>query len=163
MVRIPRGGATDHGDVLEAIRLQGDRHVDALKQLVAVQAEARHAQEDDSKVGEGTMNSLRGASRWLVYLGRGCDTFDVAICEGLLGRDLHDGLKRAGDAARTLLTQAGFPVPISNRVAFGLAACAWGGRDADHAPDWSMTAADFPWCTEETLSLIHISEPTRPY
>ena len=60
-------------------------------------------------------------------LGAGGDTFHVGLGPALLGRELFDGLRRAGDAARTLLTQIGFPVPISNRVAYGLAAGTWGG------------------------------------
>ena len=86
-----------------------------------------------------------------MYLARGCDSFTVTMCPGLLGRDLFDGLRRAGDAARVLLTQVGFPVPISNRVAYGCAAGTWGGRDADHVSPHSLTAADFPKCTEETF------------
>ena len=97
------------------------------------------------------MAALRGDSRWLVFLARGCDTFQVGLCPALLGRELFDGLRRAGDAARGLLTQVGFPVPISNRIAYGMAAGTWGGRDADHVKPYSLTAADFPKTSEETF------------
>ena len=66
---------------------------------------------------EGSMGHLRGSNRFLVYLARGCDELDVTLCEGLLGRDLFDALKRTSDGARALLTQVRWPVPINNGVA----------------------------------------------
>ena len=101
------------------MQAQQERQLAALERLTASQNEIRRLQEDEPKIGEGTLGALRGQPRWLVYLARGCDSFTVTMCPGLLGRDLFDGLRRAGDAARVLLTQAGFLVPISNRVAYG--------------------------------------------
>ena len=83
---------------------------------------AAMAGEDDKNLAEGTLGYLRGSARWLTYLARGCDELDVVVCEGLIGRDLYDSLKRAGDSARALLTATGWPVPISNRIAYGFAA-----------------------------------------
>ena len=147
----PRAGEGQHHEILAAIQATQSQHVATLERLVATHEEARRFQEDETKVGEGSLGALRGDARWLVYLARGCDTFRVGLCPSLLGRDLFDGLRRAGDAARTLLTQAGFPVPINNRVAYGIAAGTWGGRDADHVKPYSLTAADFPRTTEEAF------------
>ena len=146
----PRGGAAEQ-EVLDILQAQGERHVAALNRLTAAQEDVRRLQEDETKVGEGTMGALRGDARWWVYLARGCDEFRVDLCPGLLGKDLFDGLRRVGDAARALLTQVGFPVPISNRIAYGFAAGTWGGRDPDHLPSHCLSAADFPKCTEETF------------
>ena len=38
------------------------------------------------------------------------------------------GTRAIGDAERLPLTQAGFPAPVSKRIANGIAAGAWGGR-----------------------------------
>ena len=91
----PRGGAADQ-EVLELLQAQGERHVTALNRLTAAQEDIRRLQEDETKVGEGTMGALRGDARWWVYLARGCDTFDVTLCQGLLGRDLFFGLRKVG-------------------------------------------------------------------
>lgn len=115
--------------------------------LVAQSLESMHRlREDEKNVGEGTLGALRSGPRYLVYLARGCDTFHVTLCEGILGRDLYDGLRLAGDAARTLLTNNGFPAPINNRVAYDLAALTWGGRDRHSVRDCALSAADFPRC-----------------
>ena len=140
----PRAGAGEHQEILDAIHATQAQHVATLERLVATHEETRRLHEDEAKIGEGTLGALRGDSRWLVFLARGCDTFQVGLCPALLGRELFDGLRRAGDAARGLLTQVGFPVPISNRIAYGMAAGTWGGRDADHVKPYSLTAADFP-------------------
>ena len=80
--------------------------------------------------------------RLLAYLARGCDALDVGFCEGRVGRELYDSLGRAGDSARALLAAVRWPVPITSRIARGLAACAFRGRDADR--EWSLGTADFP-------------------
>ena len=49
------------------------------------------------------------------------------------------------------MTQIKFPLTMSNRLAYGLALGAWGGRDVAHAPSWSLTAADFPKMTQEAF------------
>ena len=75
----------------------------------------------------------------------------MSVCEGLLGRDLYDGLRRAGDGARAVLTMARWPVPINNRVAYGFASGSQGCRDLASAAEWSLTAADFWPVTQEAF------------
>lgn len=87
---------------------------------------------------EGTLGFLRGRVRWHVFLARGCDTLKVSVCEGLLGRDLYEEMRRAGDGARALLTLAKWPVPITSRMAYGFAAAAHGGRSCDMAPECAL-------------------------
>ena len=100
--------------------------------------------EDDKNLGPGTLGYLRGLAKWLVYLARGVDEFGVTVCSGLLGRDLFDGLKRAGDRARASLMAVKFPVPMSNRIAYGLAGGLFGGRNVHALQEFSFSAADFP-------------------
>lgn len=73
----------------------------------------------------------------------------MSLCEGLLGRDLYEGLRRAGDGARALLTMIKWPVPINVRIAYGLAAGCQGGRNSDHLAEWSLSPADFWNSTQE--------------
>ena len=114
-------------------------------------ASLRRVQEDDKNLTEGSLGYLRGQVRLLVFLARACDTFTVTLCQGQLGRELYDDLKRAGDVGRSLMSQIGFPNVMTNRLAYGLAAGAWGGRDVDHAPDHALLAADFPWTSQEAF------------
>ena len=125
-----RGGLAPLGSVLDSIRRQN---------------------EDDKQLAEGSLGYLRGHARWWVFLARGCDQLTVGVCEGLLGRDLYDGLRRAGDGARALLTLSKWPVPINTRIAYGFAAAASGARDLDSAPEWTLTAADFWPVTQEAF------------
>eukprot|EP00974_Lingulodinium_polyedra_P109372 10582656-Lingulodinium_polyedra.AAC.1 len=43
---------------------------------------------------------------------------------------------------------AGWPVPVTNRVAYGFAAGVHGGRSLKHVLEWSLSAADFPFCDQ---------------
>jgi hypothetical protein len=125
-----RSGLAPIGHVLDALRRQN---------------------EDEKATAEGTLGHLRGHCRWYVYLARGCDEMEVSLCEGLLGRDLYDGLRRAGDGARALLTMVKWPVPINVRIAYGFASGNLGGRDIDTMPEWSLSAADFWPATQEVF------------
>ena len=71
--------------------------------------------------------------------------------QAILGRELYDGQRLAGDAARTLLTKNGFPVPINNRVAYGLVALAWGGSRSHSVREYALSAANFLRYSEETF------------
>ncbi len=73
----------------------------------------------------------------------------VSLCEGLVGRDLYDGLRRAGDGACALLTPSRWPVPIIVRLACGLAAGVHGGRSHEGTPEWSINVSDFWPVTQE--------------
>ena len=78
-----------------------------------------------------------------MFIIRGCDTFDVQVCPGVLGRELFNSMKMMGDTMRHLLLITKFPVPMFNRIAFGFAASAFGGRNPQNAPPYCLTAADF--------------------
>jgi len=75
----------------------------------------------------------------------------VTVCPGLVGRDLLNGLRRAGDGGRALLMDAGWPVPMTNAIAYGLASGSWGGRDVASAAEWSLLVSNFPWCDQEAF------------
>ena len=131
------------------------QHQQALQSIQAMQAVAsevahlRRTQEDDKGNNAGQLGALRGQNRFLVYLARGCDEFDVSLCAGQLGRELYEDLRKAGNIGRTLMQQIGFPEVMSNRLAYGLASACWGGRDADHGEDHALMARDFPKVSEE--------------
>ena len=74
------------------------------------------------------MGYLKSPNRFLVYLARGCGEYKVSIGTARLGRDLYDDLRRSGDVGRVLMVQLGFPCTMTNRIAYGIAAAAWGGR-----------------------------------
>ena len=62
--------------------------------------------ESDKHIGEGTMGYLKTPlAKNLLYLAQGCGELEVDVCENCWGRDLFDGLKRAGECARSLLVQ----------------------------------------------------------
>jgi len=130
---------------------QAQQTTKALKLVGDEISSLRKLQEDDKTMSGGPLGHLRGNARWLAYLARGCDSFDVALCASRLGRDLFDDLRRAGDVGQSPMQQIGFPVVMTNRVAYGLPAATWGGRSAEHAPEWALTAADFRWTSQEAL------------
>ena len=78
--------------------------------------------DDDKNFGEGTMGYLKTHNKFLVFLARNCNRYEDVLCPGTLGRDLFDNLRRRCDVARFVIMDSGFPVPISNRVAYGIAA-----------------------------------------
>ena len=99
-----------------------------LKSMGATLEGMQRQGEGDENPLEGTLGYLGGNARWLVFLARGCDELQVSVCEGLVGRELYDGLRRAGDSARAWLAFAGWPVPVTNRIAYGHAAALHGSR-----------------------------------
>ena len=100
--------------------------------------------------GPGALAQLMGVNRWAVFVARGCDTFDVKWCKGLLGLDLYHGLRRAGAAPSMCSDFAGLRIPITNRLAFGAAAGSWGRRRAAGTKTCTLTAAEFkPWTDYE--------------
>ena len=111
----------------------------------------RRAQEDDKAHSKGTLGAIRRGEELDVYLARGCDTLTVEVCAGLLGKELFHGLKRACEHAKHLMQQVRWPTTVTNRMAYGVAAMAWGGKDHRELPAWSLSAADFPRCKAEAF------------
>ena len=151
----PRAAGPDEQRLAAAAEQQASIATDtnsALKSVAAAVDAFRRAHEDDSKIGEGSMAHLRATSTsQLVYLARGLDTFDVQVCEGLTGRELYDNIKRAGDCARDLMSKVNWPTPITNRMAYGITSLSWGGRTGPQALQHCLTAADFPWTSQEVF------------
>ena len=77
-------GEPDPADPEAAIMHQTASALRAVAQTVE---SLRNRTEDAANEGEGSISSLKSRMRLLAYLTRGCDTFRVAICEGILGRD----------------------------------------------------------------------------
>lgn len=103
----------------------------------------RRASEDDKGQLRGTYEGIRRSQELGAYLARGWDTLTVDVCATLLGKELFTGLKRACSSARHLLQQRRFPVLITNRLAYGIAALSWGGRDHRELPPCAVSMADF--------------------
>ena len=101
------------------------------KQLDTLQRD----KDDDKNNGEGILGYLKNHDKYFVFLARNCDRHGDAFCAGVLGRDLFDSLRRACDVARNVVMERGFPVPISNRIAYGIAAGTWGGQGERNLPN----------------------------
>ncbi|CAK0880153.1 unnamed protein product [Prorocentrum cordatum] len=67
----------------------------------------------------------------------------VAVGPAHLGRELYLTLRGHGRGALALLEGVGWPLPLSNRIAHGLAACLMGAPKAGPADPNALTVADF--------------------
>ena len=97
----------------------------------------------------GKLSSIGRVEERLVFLLRGCDHFQVALCPAAVGKELFHALKTAGAQARPQLRALKFPATLSNRHCYGIAALQIGGKDLKQVPDYALSAADFPLVTEE--------------
>ena len=106
---------------------------------------------DETEEKEGTMGYLRSVNRFLVPAVRGWNTFNVTAGEGVIGRRLFDELQTAGDLGRVNVRKAGFPCPMTNRIAYGAAAFTWGKRPKENLTKVShrLLAQDFYEATRE--------------
>ncbi|CAE7372776.1 unnamed protein product [Symbiodinium sp. CCMP2592] len=57
----------------------------------------------------------------LVFLLRGCDSLDVPLAAGVVGKELFHSLRAAATQARPKLRQLRFPVNLTNRLCYALA------------------------------------------
>ena len=126
------GGGTEESHVLASVLPQVVQAIDGL----------RRNQEEARVAKKGTLGSLRRSEELDVYLARGCDTLQVEVCATLTGKELFHALKRACESSAHLLQQIHWPTTVSNRIAYGIAALAWGGRSHKDLPDWSLSTAD---------------------
>ena len=129
---------------------QKERHEDHLRMLHALDG-LRKAHGDGQVPAKGTLGSLQRNEELDVYLARGCDTLQVEVCPTLLGRELFHGVRRACEHAKHLMLMVQWPTTVSNRMAYGIAALAWGGKDHVDLPSWSLSSADFPHCKAEVF------------
>ena len=105
-----------------------------------------------------------------VFMLRACDAFHVAVCPTMTGHKLLNELLNQGRQNAKGLREAGFSVPMTYRLADGFATASFGGSSVADMDAWALGAADFQATSNvqdlldsKSLSLIHISEPTRPY
>ena len=131
--------------------------------LVGAVADLTRTRLADRNLGEGTLGYLNGPSvKYLAYLARGFGEYNVEVCAGLLGRDLYDALKRAGDSCSGLYSKEGpeggrlWTSALTARVAYAYAGGFCGGRSADKIPAYSMGAAD---CTKQEIEELEAHVP----
>jgi hypothetical protein len=153
-VGAPAYGGDEAAGAGEAVAVQA---LKVLPQIVQALEGIRRSQDEDKSQTKGTLGALRRPEELDVYLARGCDTLTVEVCATLTGRELFHGLKRACGHSRHLLQDIRWPTTITNRIAYGVAAFAWGGKDHREMPSWSLSVADFVVCRAE-----HFDSYTMP-
>jgi len=132
-----------------AMQQHQEQTAEAHQQLLYVIQEGLRGRDDDKVAQLGTLAAIHRGEELDVYLTRGCDTTSVEICAGLTGRELFHGMRRACEHSKHLMLAVKCPTTISNRIAWGTAALAWGGKDHLELPSWSLSVADFPLCRGE--------------
>ena len=87
----------------------------------------------------------------MVYLARACDHLTVTLCNNTVEKEAFHALRSAGQNMRPLLRSIHFPVNISNAIAYGMAAFQHGGRDHEHLPEYALSCANYPHCSEQDM------------
>ncbi|CAK0863820.1 unnamed protein product [Prorocentrum cordatum] len=83
-----------------------------------------------SERGEGAPGYLaRTLLRLLVYAARCFIPCWVCLAWGRVQQDPCAAPREGGGSSRGIFAEAGFPIRMFIRVAQGMAACTWGGRD----------------------------------
>ena len=114
-------------------------------------AKAISSKDEPSGQERGKLSSIGRTEERLVFLARGCDTLTVHLGEATVGKDLYHALRSMASQNRPLLREIGYPVNISNRIAFGVASFNIGGKGS--LPDYCLSVADFPQTSEEEFDL----------
>ena len=153
--------ADDAGEVVGELQAnQEQQHLDSLRLLQAVDG-IRRSQDEDKVAQKGTLGAIGRPEELDVYLARGCDTLEVEVCGTLVGRELFHGLKRACEHAKHVMQAVQWPTVVTNRLAYGIAAFTWGGRDHGSLPDWAVSVADFPHCKAEEFDAYTMPPGTK--
>ena len=97
-------------------------------------AKAMAAKDEAAGQDRGKVAAIGKVEERLVLLVRGCGAFNVSL---------------TSTQGRPQLRAMQFPVNISNRIAYGLAAMRIGGKDIKSLPEYCISAADFPLTGEE--------------
>ena len=84
-----------------------------------------------------------------MYYARACDSFHVALCPAILGRDAFNALRNVASQGRPMPRTIHHPVNLTNRIAYGKAALAIGGRCHLSAAEWFLGAGDFPQTSDQ--------------
>ena len=134
------------------------------------QAQLRHCQKvvhalenlRKDTIGEksftkGTLGALRKPEALDFYLAQGCGTLTIEVCPDLTDKEFYHGLKRAYGNMLHALLSLGWPVPVTNRLAIGLAGLTIGGRN-DDLPNWTLTPADFLHTKRDQLEAFVVSQ-----
>ena len=136
--------------IAQYLDASSDRVVHALESL-------RKDTLGEKSFTKGTLGALRKPEALDLYLAQGCGTLTVEVCPDLTDKELYHGLKRAYGNMLHALLALGWPVPVTNRLAFGLAGLTIGGRN-DDLPNWTLTPADFLHTKREQLEAFTISQ-----
>ncbi|CAE7767408.1 unnamed protein product [Symbiodinium sp. CCMP2592] len=124
----------------------------------ALQAIARSLVKDDQGQEKGKLSAIGRQEERLVFLLRGCDSLDVPLAAGVVGKELFHSLRAAATQARPKLRQLRFPVNLTNRLCYALASASFGAKDVKSLPLHCGSAADFPQ-TEEADFDAYSSPP----
>ena len=77
-----------------------------------------------------------------------------------MGREAFNALRNLASQSRPRMRQLKYPVNLTNRIAYGRAALAIGGRCRQSMTEWSLGAADFPQTIEEQFDAFRPSPDT---
>ena len=135
--------------------------VDAGTRALQAIAKTLLAKEDPSLQDKGKVSSIGKVEERCVFYARACDRFQVSLCPGLVGREAFHALRNLASQSRPLMRQLKYPVNLTNRIAYGKAALAIGGRCHQSRAEWSLSAADFPQTTEEQFDAYRPSPDTK--
>ncbi|CAE7403461.1 unnamed protein product [Symbiodinium sp. CCMP2592] len=124
----------------------------------ALQAIARSLVKDDQGQEKGKLSAIGRQEERLIFLLRGCDSLDVPLAAGVVGKELYHSLRAAATQARPKLRQLRFPVNLTNRLCYALASASFGAKDVKSLPLHCGSAADFPQ-TEEAEFDAYSSPP----
>ena len=75
----------------------------------------------------GTLDSVKRMGGILVYVDRFFDNHHVALCPGVVGKNLAAWLKSLNDSLRPLYDAYHLPTGMANRLCLGAASFQWGG------------------------------------
>ena len=130
----------------------GPPALDEASKALQTIAKAISSKDEPSGQERGKLSSIGKTEERLVFLARGCDTLTVHIGEATVGKDLYHALRSMASQNRPLLREIGYPVNISNRIAFGISSLNIGGKGS--VPDYCLSVADFPQTSEEEFDLF---------
>ena len=87
------------------VRTRMGRHLRRTKQRAI--AKSLTAKEDSRAQDRGKLASIGRLEERLVFLLKTCDTLNVTLCPGVVGKELYHAVRIAGTQARPQLRQTG--------------------------------------------------------
>lgn len=128
-------------------------HLDETSKALQTIAKAMASKDEAAGQDRGKLAAIGKVEERMVYLVRGCDAFSVSLGAATVGKELFHALRATSTQGRPQLRAMQFPVNISNRIAYGLAAMSIGGKDVKSLPEYCISAADFPLTGEEEFDI----------